>query len=318
MRLVDLISRETGVDLGVSAIFLNPTPRRLAAALAAADRAGPSCGPVVALTRDGTEPPLFLIHAIGGTLSAYAPLTHELTDGGTVYGLESPALSGSGVSRSLADLATDYTQRIRVAQPAGPYQLAGWSMGGVIAFEIARRLELAGAVVTLLVLLDAPFAVPADYAPSDAELAGRFVADALHGLGLDAADAQEPAASSIADQLAWLVDRLTGSADAAERAAIRTRLERRFTLFAAHSRMLAGYRPDAAGVRAPTLIVSAANSPNAAAAGHWRSLLSSGPESVLRVDSDHYAFLRPPLVGTTGAAIRTWRGDALREHVDGS
>jgi amino acid adenylation domain-containing protein len=59
MRLVDMISREAGADLGVSAIFLNPTPRRLATALEAAGQPGSRPGPVVALTEGGTEPPLF-------------------------------------------------------------------------------------------------------------------------------------------------------------------------------------------------------------------------------------------------------------------
>ncbi len=313
MRLVDMISRETGVDLGVSAIFLNPTPRRLAAAI----EAGPRSDPLVALTESCTGPPLFLIHAIGGTVSAYAPLGQELTDTFTVYGLESPVLSGGAVPTSLADLVSDYTQRIRAVQPAGPYRLAGWSMGGVVAFEIAWQLEQAGADVGLLVLLDAPFTVPADTVvadtvvadtgPADAELAGRFVADATHSLGMDVAEAPDPAAVSPAGQLAWLADQLT--ADSAERAATGARLERRFGLFAAHSRMLAGYRPSAPGVRAPTLIVSAANSLNAPAAGHWQNLLSNGPVSVLQVDSDHYAFLRPPLVTGIGAAIRQWFGE---------
>jgi thioesterase domain-containing protein len=191
-------------------------------------------------------------------------------------------------------------------------------MGGVIAFEIARQLEQAGAAVRLLVLLDAPFAVPADYAPGDADRAGRFVADATHSLGLDSAGAPDPAVASAASQLAWLAARLADRAGAAERAGVEAQLEQRFTLFAAHSRMLAGYRPTPPGSRAPALIVSAANSPNAPAAGHWQRLLGSGPVSVLRVDSDHYAFLRPPLVTDIGVAIRKWHDDHQEERADGS
>jgi amino acid adenylation domain-containing protein len=319
MRLVDMISRKAGVDLGVSAIFLSPTPRRLASAIEAADRGGSGPGPVVALTEGGTEPPLFLIHAIGGTVSAYRPLSQELADTFTLYGLQSPALSGHGVCPSLADLVTDYARRIRAVQPAGPYALAGWSMGGVVAFEIARQLEQAGAAVRLLVLLDAPFTFPADYAAADAELARRFAADALDSLGLDIADVPDPAATSAASQLAWLADQLVGTgAEADERAAIATLLEQRFSLFAAHTRMLAGYRPSGPGVRAPTLIVSAADSPNAPAAGLWKSLLSNGPVSVFHVDGDHYAFLRPALVTGVGAAIRKWRGDHQEERADGN
>src|SRR6185437_8783804 len=235
MRLVAMISREIDVDIGVSAVFLHPTPRRLAAAIAGISRSVPRAGsgPLVALSSGKAESPLFLVHAIGGTVSAYAPLGQELADTFTVYGLESPALSDGGVVAScIADLVTDYTRRIQAVQPAGPYAVAGWSMGGVIAFEIAQRLEQAGAEVGLLVLLDAPFAIPAGNPSGEAELAARFVADAARSLSLDTAGAPDPAAATPGGQLAWLAGRLAGGGgagggDHAERDAIEARLRRR-------------------------------------------------------------------------------------------
>jgi amino acid adenylation domain-containing protein len=309
MRLVHMIGRETGVDLGVTEVFLHPSVRDLAASVDAI-RTGASpraaSGPVVELTAGAAGPRMFLIHAVSGTISAYPALAQELAPAFSVHGFQSPGLDGTDViDTSLADLVSDYAQRIRAVQPTGPYRLAGWSMGGVVAFEIARQLERAGADVRLLVLLDAPFAIPAGYVSADHELAARFVADAMHSLGLDAADAPDPAAASAASQLVWLADRLAG--DTAGSASLRAGLERRFGLFAAHSRMLAGYRPGAGGVTAPTLIVSAADSLNAPAAGQWQSLLTSGPVSVLEVTSDHYAFLRPPLVTRVASAMREWQ-----------
>jgi acyl carrier protein len=354
MRLVSLISREIGVDLGVSEIFLHPSPRQLAAAIAGISRSVPlaGSGPLVALNSGKAESPLFVVHAIGGTVSAYAPLSQELADTFKVYGLESPALSdGGAVATSLADLVTDYVQRIRAVQGAGPYALAGWSMGGVIAFEIAQRLERAGADVSLLVLLDAPFAIAADYPSGDAELAARFVADAAHSLSLDSAGAPDPASTTPAGQLAWLAGRLVGDSgpakgdpaegdpaegdpaegdpaegdpvkgdpargDPAERDAIEARLQRRFGLFAAHSRMLAGYRPAGSRVRAATLIVSAASSLNASAGALWPGQFD-GEVSVLSVEGDHYEFLRPPLVQDVGAAIIRWHRPGHARAQDG-
>ncbi|HET9893314.1 MAG TPA: alpha/beta fold hydrolase, partial [Streptosporangiaceae bacterium] len=302
MRLVSMISREADVDVGVSAVFLHPTPRRLAAAISRSVPLAES-GPVVALNSGKGEFPLFLVHAIGGTVSAYASLGQELADTFKVYGLESPALSDGGVvASSLTDLVADYTKRIRAVQQAGPYALAGWSMGGVIAFGIAQRLEEAGADVALLVLLDAPFAIPAGDPSGEAELAARFVADAAHSLSLDTAGAPDPAAVTTSGQLAWLAGQLARGDGPSELDAIEARLERRFGLFAAHSRMLAGYRPDGKRVRAATLIVSAANSLNASASALWPGQLN-GEVSVMSVESDHYEFLRPPLVQDVGAAI---------------
>ena len=185
-------------------------------------------------------------------------------------------------------------------------------MGGVLAFEVARQLEQAGEAVDLLVLLDAPFAVPADYVPADPELAARFVSDAMDSLALDSADSPGPDVTSVAEQLSWLADRLGGGA------AVAAQLERRFRLFAAHSRMLAGYQPTAGGTQAAALIVSAARSPNAAMAWQWQGLLPSTATVVAEVESDHYSFLRSPLVTEVGATIRKWHGGWLEGRTDGS
>ncbi len=319
MRLVAMIGHETGADIGVTSIFLHPTPRRLAAAIE-------SCvnsvrAPWVELNSGSAGSPLFLIHPVGGTVSAYAQLGRELADTFKVYGLESPALGDStALASSLTDLVADYTQRIQAIQPAGSYALAGWSMGGIIAFEIAQRLEHAGTDVSQLILLDAPHTIPADHERRQDELAGRFVADVAQSLGWNAAQAPDPATASPAGQFAWLAAQMTGTnpetTGPGEQDAVTARLRRRFDVFEAHNKMIAGYRPAGPPVRAPALVVSAAQSPNAAARSQWPGLLD-GPVSVLSLDSDHYAFLRPPLVADVGAAIRTWHDDQRKAGIDG-
>jgi amino acid adenylation domain-containing protein len=340
MRLIDLISRQTGADISVTAVFLHPTPRQLAASIDAisSGTSGPAGRePVVELSAGAGQLPLFLIHAVGGTVFAYTQLAGELAETFKVYGIQAPALAGAeATAASLDDLVADYTERIRAAQPDGPYRLAGWSMGGVVAFEIARRLERSGAEVALLALLDAPFTLPAAGAHEQTELAGRFVADAAQSLGWDAASL--PAAGSpAAHQLAWLSERLaegdrepssagglvstvgavstagpvstagTASTAGPTGSAVAERLRQRFEVFQAHARMLAGYQAAApVAVTAPALIVSADGSPNAPARAHWPTVLG-GPVSTLPVDSDHYTFLRPPLVTAVAASIRTMR-----------
>jgi thioesterase domain-containing protein len=118
--------------------------------------------------------------------------------------------------------------------------------------------------------------------------------------------APDPAVTAGAGQLAWLAQLVSaGNGGAGGRDAMAARLEQRFGLFAAHTQMIAGYQPAAPPVRAPTLIVSAAASLNAPARSAWPRVLT-GPVSVLSVDGDHYAFLRPPQVADVGAAIREW------------
>ena len=327
MRLVDMISKELGVDVGVTTIFLHPAPRQLAASIDAIRsglRRADGSGPLVELANGVGELPLFLIHAVGGTIFSYAQLASELAGVFKVYGMEAPGLGQDGATAdSLAGLVSDYTQRIRAVQPAGPYRLAGWSMGGVIAFEVARRLEQAGQRVASLVLLDAPFATPDTDTPPQAQLAGRFLADATHSLGLDTASLPDPATSNAAEQLAWLTECLTagstststagtgssggtgGSGGSTETGAVAAQLQRRFDVFQAHIQILAGYQPTAPVVRAPTLIIGADDSPNAPALALWPRVLG-GPVATQPVPGDHYNFLRPPLVTEVGTSILKW------------
>ncbi len=207
MRLVDLIGRETGIDLSVTEVFLHPTPRALAAridAIRSGDASGASAaaGPLVPLGQGEGKLPLFLVHAVGGTVAGYAGLGQDLGSVFSVQGIQSPGLTGQGkVAGSLAGLADEYIALIRAAQPAGPYRLAGWSMGGVVAFEIARRLERDGARVGTLVLLDAPFELPGGSPQGEAGLAGRFLADVAASSGWDLADLPDPARAGPASSL---------------------------------------------------------------------------------------------------------------------
>ena len=52
-------------------------------------------------------------------------------------------------------MAAHYADRIQATHPAGPYHLLGWSFGGVVAHQVAAELQRRGAVVALLILLDA-------------------------------------------------------------------------------------------------------------------------------------------------------------------
>ena len=245
---------------------------------------------MIELSHGPGDVPLFLVHAIGGTVFAYLPLAGELASTFRVYGLEAPGLSGpAGLAGGLDDLVSDYTKRIRAKQASGPYYLAGWSMGGVLAYEIASRLERAGHQVALLALLDAPFAMPGTARPGDRQLAGRFLADAARSLGWDTAELPDPRSTATARQLAWLAERM--GAEVGD-----DQLRQRFDVFRAHSGMLAGYQPvhaDRPQVRAPALVISADHSPNAPTRDLWPSLLSD-PQVIRYGDADHYTLLQPP------------------------
>ncbi len=110
---------------------------------------------LVTIQAQGSRPPFFCIHGVGGNVLNYSVFTRYLGPDQPVYGLQSIGLDG--LAPPLTDvvaMATNYIRNIRTVQPRGPYYLGGGSMGGVVAFEMARQLKAEGEEIGLLVLLD--------------------------------------------------------------------------------------------------------------------------------------------------------------------
>lgn len=110
---------------------------------------------LVALQPKGSGSPLFMVHPPGGIVACYQPLARHLGGGHPLYGIRSAGFHGDGeVPASMEEMAADYVTALRSAQRKGPYHLGGWSMGGVIALEMAQQLKTEGEEVGLLSLFD--------------------------------------------------------------------------------------------------------------------------------------------------------------------
>ncbi len=133
----------------------------------------PADSPLVPLRSAGTRPPLFLVHAAGGSVTPYIALAALLGDDQPVYALEDPGLHGGTIGdRRLDDLAATYLAAVREVQPEGPLRVGGWSVGGAVALEMARQ----DGDVALTFALDT--AIPeAPSRPGDDELSAWFAAD---------------------------------------------------------------------------------------------------------------------------------------------
>jgi len=112
-------------------------------------------GALVAIQPSGDRPPLFCVHAVAGDVTSYLDLADGLGADQPFYGLQAPGLrEGQGAFENLQDMASHYVAAVRGERPKGPYVLAGWSMGGVVAFEMAQQIRQGGGEVSLLVLLE--------------------------------------------------------------------------------------------------------------------------------------------------------------------
>ncbi|MCW4352546.1 non-ribosomal peptide synthase/polyketide synthase [Hoyosella sp. YIM 151337] len=187
-RVVAELEKTTGRALRLQSVFLNPTPAALAERLSRPDDA-PSelaaqlLAPVIRLRQQGRSAPVFLVHPGVGLSWAYTGLTQYIPDDHPVYGLQLPSLTGAEPSDSIEHLAATYVEHIRKIAPNGPYHLAGWSLGGVIAQEMAAQLSAAGEDVGLLAMLDSYVAADTDV-PDMAELIRSFGVDVPEGAAL--------------------------------------------------------------------------------------------------------------------------------------
>jgi thioesterase domain-containing protein/peptidoglycan/xylan/chitin deacetylase (PgdA/CDA1 family) len=106
--------------------------------------------------RTGDGPPLFCLHPVVGLSWCYLALLPYIDDRFPIYGLQARGLRRpEPLPATMEEMARDYADQIRMAQPSGPYHLLGWSLGGNIAFAVAEELERRGEQIGLLVILDA-------------------------------------------------------------------------------------------------------------------------------------------------------------------
>jgi amino acid adenylation domain-containing protein len=165
-RLLSEIESRLDTRLPLSKLFETPTVRGLAATLGRDDW-GTQWKSLVAVSPGGHRRPFFCIH---GDPSALA----DHMDADQPYYWLHHAQDGSLVGfATVEEIAADHLKEIRAAQPRGPYLLGGFSFGGVLAFEITRKLREAGERVDMLALFDPPRPPPPRNHPAHARAGGQ-------------------------------------------------------------------------------------------------------------------------------------------------
>jgi amino acid adenylation domain-containing protein len=175
VRLMARVQERFGRDLPLAVLFQGGTVEAMAARLRGGgeEETGSILVPIQAR---GTEPPLFLVHPAGGDVLCFAGLARHLGPDQPVYGLQSRGLTGDEPPLGrFEDMAALYLGEIKRVQPAGPYSLGGWSLGGLIAWEMARQLEERGEEVAFLALLDSSPGIAGEPGPMEDD--ADFLAD---------------------------------------------------------------------------------------------------------------------------------------------
>lgn len=154
IRLKRRIDSRLGTTIPLVIILKNPTVRSLALKLRPYCVSHMELGqtptvpyePVVVLKADGSRTPLWLIHPGVGEVSVFINLARCLVDDDRpVYALRARGFdSGQQPFSSLAEIIHEYHRAIKSWQPHGPYALAGYSYGAMLAFEVAKLLGHCG------------------------------------------------------------------------------------------------------------------------------------------------------------------------------
>ncbi|MET0396761.1 MAG: amino acid adenylation domain-containing protein, partial [Longimicrobiaceae bacterium] len=306
VQLMSRLREATGVRLPVAALFKSPTVERLAEEV----RGGGGEMPLIfPLRYGGSRPPLFLVHPGGGNLMAYAPLVKRLDEDQPIYGLRSRGLEeGEKPNWSIEEMARDYLAFIREVRPEGPYRLGGWSLGGVVAFEMARQLEAAGEEVESLVLIDSqvPWLDDPDRSiPGDAlRIVQMFAMDL--GFPADRLPTPDPEARG-GREVAYLrqvlqTARATGMLPKALDLA---RMQQLYGIFRINLQAMYEYRPASYGGRVTLLRAGRRDLMKrlfGRKANGWEQVVQGGLE-VRTVPGTHYSMLREPHVETLAREV---------------
>lgn len=157
VRICDRIHRTLALDLPVSALLEQRTIRALASYTAERSRGSvsPKWSSVVPIKPNGSRPPMFCVSGIGGNPMTFVELAAALGPEQPFYGLQHRGVDGNRRPyESVHAMARQFLDDIRLWQPKGPYILAGYSGGGLAAYEMAQLLDEVGEEIRLLVLLD--------------------------------------------------------------------------------------------------------------------------------------------------------------------
>jgi len=153
-RLMHRIEQTLGQRLPLAALLQAPTVEQFAALLRQEGWSA-SWSSLVAIQAEGSRPPFFCVHGVGGNVVGFRDLARHMGPEQPFYALQPQGLDGQRPClTSVPEMAERYLREIRRVQPEGPYRIGGYSFGGLVAYEMAQQLRAQEQEVSLLALFD--------------------------------------------------------------------------------------------------------------------------------------------------------------------
>jgi thioesterase domain-containing protein/aryl carrier-like protein len=153
LELFNEIARASGRELPPVMIYHAPTITALAALLE--QPTTPRVPPLVRLKSGSEDPPVFIAHGLGGSVMDFFQVVKHIQTPRAIHGMQAKGIDGveEPLDR-IEDMARYSLDAVKQVQPHGPYFLVGFSLGGLVALEMAQQLIAEKEKIGLLLMLD--------------------------------------------------------------------------------------------------------------------------------------------------------------------
>ena len=179
VRMMARIQQEFNVDLPLSTLLQNGTIEHLAQCLD--ENKITDDHSLVCLQQGKSRTPVYFVHAAGGNVLCYQELAKQLSDDVPFYAFQAQGLTqGMDALNRIESMAKQYIKSIPGIHKQDTVILGGWSSGGVVAYEMARQLQLQGTKVESVIMIDSPAPLENDLI-SEQRAVGWFATDLYAG-----------------------------------------------------------------------------------------------------------------------------------------
>ncbi|MER7751515.1 amino acid adenylation domain-containing protein [Kitasatospora sp. NPDC097643] len=306
LRSIQLVSRARAAGLAITPadVFAHRTVAGLAlvAVETAADEAGPddpglpadAFAPVLAVRPTGERRPLFCVHGGVGLGWPFLGLAAEIDADIPVYAFQAGGVrTPEKAPESVREIAEKYLGRMLEIQPQGPYRVLGWSFGGLVAHELAVRLQARGEQVELLANLDG-FPGSGEPAPAQEPDDQALLAELLERAGIPGPDAGPLDPATVRRLLAQAGNPLAELDE--------TQLGRLLQVIRTHSTLGDAHRPGRYQGDLLLFTATRGTAPGAPGAESWQDHVTG---RIVRhpVDSDHDSMLEPEPAAVVGRIL---------------
>ncbi|HEX8186161.1 MAG TPA: amino acid adenylation domain-containing protein, partial [Blastocatellia bacterium] len=315
VRMLAMMRKRFKRSVPLASLFRNSTVAKIAKLLEEEPQAAKS-QVMVEIQPEGSGAPFFCVHPIGGSVFCYAELARALGRERPFYGLQAPAESPTGKPiASIEQTAALYLKEIQYVQPYGPYLLGGWSMGGLVALEMARQLAQIQQKVAMVALFDTYPPPPSRQSiegHDELPIIARFAADMIRLMGQDPREMRETFLNlSEREQRMMLFESLKCHSVFADDDSIEE-MDHLLSVFTRNSLAVEQYSPQP--IEGRIVLFRAADADDSIdLAKQWSPWLNGAME-LHSTPGDHYGILKRPNVTILAETLKQYFDDLRLEN----